>query len=337
MKNNWLEQNYEKVVISVVALICLIFGVKTILSATSFPEKFILTSPPPKEELPEDESFKMQLSSAILNGSSSWKDQEINIAPEANKEVTLLRSVWIIEHNGKLFDLTNPKEDILRPPIDNAWLIEHKVDFLSRSVLEDDPDGDGYSNYEEWASKPQTIPVDAESHPPYTDKLMFVQRQQQSFMITFSASNPPDFQINTLNRTGKRDSGFYKVGDSFEKGRFTILSFEEKEAINNVGIRDDVSELTIKDNMTERTFKLVRKVKTNWPTYFAEFNFTLVPEQSQFYVREGQTFTLNLAPTKPYKLLSVSENEATIQAIGEEPVTLIKGALTAPGDGMDGL
>tara|TARA_R110002096_G_scaffold91625_11_gene207318 strand:+ start:937 stop:1947 length:1011 start_codon:yes stop_codon:yes gene_type:complete len=333
-KNNWLEHNYEKVVISVVALICLIFGVKTILSATSFSETFVLTSPAPKSQMPEDESFKMKLSSAILNGSSSWKDQEINIAPGADKEVTLLRSVWIIEHNGKLFDLSNPEEEMLRPPIENTWLIEHKVDFLSRSVLEDDPDGDGYSNLEEWASK--TIPVDSESHPPYTDKLMFVQRQQQSFMITFAASNPPDFQINTVSFSGKRDSGFYKIGDSFEKGRFTILSFEEKEAINNVGIKDDVSELTVKDNMTERTFKLVRKVKTNWPTYFAEFNFTLVPEQSKFYVREGQTFTLNLAPTKPYKLLSVSDTEATIQAAGDKPVTLSKGALTAPGNGLDG-
>ena len=286
-KNNWLEKNYEKVALGAVAVICLLIGLKHIVGANSFPNSFVHTSPSPKSQLPPDETLKMKLSSAILNGSSNWIDKEVSMAEGATKDVTLLRSVWIIEHNDRLYDLTNPEEDMLRPPIENSWLLEHRLDLLSQSVLSDDPDGDGYSNLEEYEAEPKTIPVDSTDHPPYTDKLLFVQRQQQSFFITFAANNDPQFQINTLSFSGKRDSGFYKIGDSFERGRFTLVAFRKKEGKNNVGIMDDMSEIDIKDSMTDRTFTVVRREKKNWPTYFAEFNFTLVPRTEQI-LRQGR-------------------------------------------------
>ncbi len=345
-KNSWLEQNYEKVVLGAVALVCLIFGAKHILSAKTFPEQFVRESGSVGEKMPEDETYKMDLSTAILNGSSHWQNRAVRIAEGVEKEVTLLRSVWIIEHADKLYDLTNPSEDQLRPPVENDWLLGHQLDLMSESILTQDPDGDGFSNLEEYQAKPQTNPVDSASHPPYTDKLMFVGRKQQNYFITFTASNPPQYQINTVNRTGNRDSDFYKIGDSFgPKGRFTLLKYEEKEAMNSVGIRDDVSEIEVMDTMTERKFILVRRQKKNWPTYFAEFNFTLAPEQSQIYVREGENFVLNLEPGKPYKLVSVTEKEATIQAAGGKPVVLQVGALVVPdsvgedgegGEDMDG-
>ena len=334
MKKNWLEQNYEKAVLGVVGLICLIFGLKHILSARTFPDSFGLTPARPSAVLPDDESSKMNLSAAILGGSYIWRDQEISITADAKKDVTLLRSVWIIEHNDKLYDLTNPEEEQLRPPVENQWLLDHRLDLLSASVLSDDPDADGYSNLEEWESIPKTNPVDSKSHPPYTDKLLFVSRQQQSFFLTFAANNKPQFQINTVDRRGNRESGFHRVGDSFAKGRFEVVAYRELEGMRN-GIKQDISELDIKDTLTDRTFALVRREKKNWPTYYAEFNFTLAPEQSQFYVREGESFTLNLEPGRPYKLLAVTETEATIQSAGQKPIVLPKGALTIPGDEVD--
>ena len=159
-------------------------------------------------------------------------------------------------------------------------------------------------------------------------------------MLTYSARNGDQHQINTqLGRA--RKSQFVKIGDNFFQGRYVLKKFTEKEGQNSSGITTDQSELEIYDSKTDQTFTIVRRVPHNWPDYRAEFNFTLSPDQSQFFVLQGENFTLDLEPNRSYKLLRIEENSVTIDAGEAEPTVLGLGALQLPGaqtdSSLDGL
>ena len=329
---DWLNKNYEKVIVAVVALICLGLGATRILKVLNYADGFQLSSPTPKNELPDLPLQMVKACQVILSVDFNWNLKEVAVGENKNKTLPLLNSVPIISYNDDTFNLGNPDEKNIRPPIDNVWLLEHKLDYLRHDVLQADPDSDGYSNLEEWEAKPKTVPVDPNSHPPYTDKLLFVERKQRSFFLTYAAKNPPLYQVNTRGSSGRK-SQFVKVGETFLAGRFTVVGHEDLEGANDSGINTDISQLEIKDNSTGKTFKLVRRREENWPDYFAHFNFTLDPTQNKFFVKEGETFQLSLEPSQSYRLLEVQEDRAILDAGDGKKVTIMKGAIDVPDEG----
>lgn len=306
---DWLKENYHKAVGIAVAVLCLIFGGLHISSALNFETKF----PPPSEgngaAIPTPPGDQVKNMQTLVRVPLYWKPQAVALPGGKNKLVTLFRSVPIVEHADKLYDMSHPDEDPLRPPVENAWLIEHSLNYLSADVLSFDPDGDGYDNLEEWEAK--SSPVDESKHPPYTDKLVFLDQRERNHFVTFKANNHPDYQIEEQTTARGRKTGFYKIGDTLSFGRFKIESYEKKEGTNQFGITGDQSELTIRDLGTDKTFVIILKRQENRPELFAEFDFTLDPDP-KFHVQEGADFQLPKNSGNAYKVLSVNENEVVI-------------------------
>lgn len=324
---DWIKKNPEKLIAILAGLVGLGLGVKNILEVTGMPDRYVIAKVPPKAELPTPEIGEVDQSSAILKAPFNWSDKAVELGSGARKMVPLFRSVTIIEKDGQLFDLDDPTEDPIRPPVPNEWLKKYNLDYLYRGVLEADPDADGFVTLDEY--KANTSPVDAASHPAYWYKLLFVDRKQQNFSLRFAADNDPQFQINVLNR-GARSTHFTKVGETFLDGRFTVLGYEKREGLNRSGIKANQSVLKLKDHVAGGEISIVFGEETNYPTYFAELNFTLDPNQKQFYVRVGDTFTLQKEPAVTYKLESIDEagSMATLKLPDGTEVNLQKGVLS---------
>jgi len=324
---DWIKKNPEKLIAILAGLVGLGVGIKSIMEVMALPDRFVVQKVAAKSELPTPETVIVQQSSAILKAPFNWADKLVEIGNGSKKPVPLFRSVTIIEREGTLYDLADPNTPPIRPPVPNPWFIKHNLDLLYSGVLEADADTDGFSNVDEW--KADTSPVDAASHPAYWYKLMFVDRRQKNFSIKFSADNDPQFQINITDQL-RKSTQFTKAGETFYEGRFTVKKYEKKQGLNKVGIMSNQSTLTLQDNALGGEVVVTVGNETPYPTYYAELNFTLDPNQKQFYVRLGETFTLQKEPSVTYKVESVdsSGSVVTLKLSDGSEAKLEKGVLT---------
>ncbi len=323
----WIKQNPDKLLALLLGVAGIGVGAKNLMGVSALPDQYVIPKSPVKAELPKPEIEVVDQSAAILKSPFNWADKDVELGSGARKMVPLFRSVTIIEKDGALFDLADPTTAPIRPPVPNEWFQKYNLDLLYSAVLESDPDADGFVTLDEWKAK--TSPVDPASHPPYWLKLKFVDRKQQNFTMTFAADNDPKFQINIINRGARAPAEFPAVGDTFFNGRFKVLSYEKKEGLNSSGIRANQSTLALKDNSNGSDIVLEFRKEQNYPTYFGEFDFTLDANQKQFYVRIGETFTLQKEPAVTYKLEAIDQAGAvaTLKLTDGSEVTLTKGSL----------
>ncbi|MEM7144963.1 MAG: Amuc_1099 family pilus-like system protein [Verrucomicrobiota bacterium] len=304
---DWIKKHYDRLIVLIVALVTVALSVGLILKSFAFSENFALIDVTPRAELPENRLADVEAAINTLKIASVWDSAVVD-----SKSVRLFMTFPIVERDGEIFDMSE-NEKLLRPPVDNTWLVEHGLDFLREDVLDMDPEGDGFTNLEEWNAK--TVPSDGASSPPILTKLYFVRPDQEQYVIEFSAK-PDAATFQVARRLPNPVSGFFKQGDTFfeDDQRFTIENFEAASQEDpNSGIVRDVSRLTVRDSVTGEPIDLVYRQRMNLPTHFAIFDFTL-EENDEFRVKEGEIFTLP-GRAEQYKLIEVQEDGATISTV----------------------
>ncbi len=313
---------WDKLILLVAGFVVIGVSVLFSMRALGFAENFVLTEATPKNDLPETEEARAVIAKSYVEKTQAWTNP---VKGEPAKALPLFVSVPIVEAGGKLYDMSDPNEDPLRPPVTNAWLMAHNLDYLNSGVLSQDPDRDGFDSLAEWEAK--TNPIDPKSHPPYAEKLIFASRQQEVYTLRFAAKPDAErFQINRLATTKwPRGENFYlRIGETSKDGQFRVEGFEEKRAPNNVGIEVDASVVKITYLPKNEAYELVRNMDTPIPTYYAEMKFELDPAFRQF-VKEGDAFNLTIDPDTRYRVVKIEESsvEITYQT-GSEPEQTIQ-------------
>lgn len=315
-------KSWDKLILLAVGLVVTALSVVLSLGAMSFGEKFVLRPATPDDTLPETQEPFAKLANSLVEKTQTWTNPMKGAAP---KPVPLFVSIPIVEARGALIDMLDPNAPKLREPVSNAWLMSNNLDYLNAGVLNQDTDNDGFANRAEWDAK--TDPNDPKSHPPYAEKLIFASRQQEVYMLKFAARPDPErFQIIRVPsaKWPQRETFLMRVGEVSKDQQFRIESFEEKTAVNNVGIQADASELTITFLPKSETHVLVRNLDRPIPTYYAEMKFEL-DSAFQKYVKEGETFNLVVDPETKYRVVKVEENSVSITyQTGTEPEVTVE-------------
>lgn len=286
------------------------------MRALGFGESFVVPQTVPKNEIPESDAPLVDIAKSFVEKTQTWTNPNKGSAP---KPVPLFVSVPIVEANGVLIDMLDPNAPKIRPPVDNSWLMSHNLDYLNSGVLDQDPDGDGFTTQAEWEAK--TSPVDPASHPPYARKLVFASRQQEVYLLKFAAQPDPErFQIIRLptQKWPQRETSLMKAGEVSKDQQFRIESFEKKTAQRG-GIAVDASVVKITYLPKNEAVELVRNLETPIPTFYAEMKFELDPAFQQ-YVKEGEAFTLARDAETKYRVVKVEEGSVTVTyQTGAEP------------------
>jgi hypothetical protein len=208
-------------------------------------------------------------------------------------------------------------------PIPNDWFTANNLSLPDPNVPFEDPDGDGFSNEDEWLFK--TDPNSKESHPPYYTQLFLKAWIKVPFRLKFQTydgdpKGPKDkltVQINTLDL--RQPSEFLKIGDTVSNTKFKIKDFQFKEVLNpKTQEMDDVSELTVVNVETGEEVVLIKEKVVDSPNQFADFEYRWNKKHGEpgqiIRVPKLKEFVLPPEGLKAkYKLLDVNQQNAVIQ------------------------
>jgi hypothetical protein len=301
------DNNFDKNFLIFAAIAAVGGGAWLYTMKGSFAEQLNTDKATRKNEFPEVPTAEVIKASDILRKAYAWESPMI-----AGKAVTLNKSVPVVLQGGKLFDMF-VEEPQLRAPMTNKFLREHQLDYLSPNVGDLDPDEDGFTNLEEFNG--QTNPRDAKSKPALENKLYFVNRVQDDYILKLLNKimpaqvkrMAPAPQKSVFIDTTPKTFGF----DPTSQERFQATAFATKK----VGDKE-VAEMTLVDNATKETFVLVYGEDKNLAEYQAELEFRL-NVVTKIKVKKGDTFYLPNVATK-YLLQDVTETEALVVPIGSD-------------------
>lgn len=319
-----ISKKYDKVLLLVVSIIGILVGGMFLLKAFGFGGRFNPIRATERQDLGDTGLKIAQDAVAKLGQGAQWAYKEVNDGVSA----PLFGSTPIIQlSTGDLVRMESTSLSAIRTdPVEvpNRWLLEHNLNFIRTDVLYLDPDGDGFSNYEEYVG--QTDPRDPGEHPPFITQLKMRELGKEPYVIRFAtAVGANEFQVIRIEPD--RKSWFLKIGDTFpekaltnesgevikggEAGRFTVEKFTPDA---------DGGELHVIDSVRKDGNPVVLKkaVETPRPVLYANFIYKHRVPVLLDPVYIGETFSIPTEPDKVYTLKEVNEEYAVITLPSED-------------------
>ncbi len=256
---------------------------------------------------------EMQVQSSLQMQSAKEKAPEV----EQEKQKLLGSAQWTFSGRSGLFvpeqhfiDANGPttlENTQLHPPVPNEWFEEFGLPITEGDVLQQDPDGDGFSNLDEWQA--HTNPTDKNSHADYITKLKLMSFAQEPFRFIFSSWVGDTYAINTIDH--RQPTQFLKIGDTIRGTLFKLVKFNEKAEKGKYGTEVDVSELTFENAENKDEITLTKGKTTTSPESVANFLYTWGGDQ-RFSAKKGQEFSLKPQTEIKYKLIDVQPDKAIL-------------------------
>jgi hypothetical protein len=314
---NWVKEKYDILILAFATLL-LVSNAAWIAMSRMEPEAVQAGLTAPKDNaIPPVNLDAIRQASALADSPSKWKAP--SDLPEGTPERgSLLVSRRYLLKDGKLIDPLAEGSEPLHWPIDNKWLLDNGLDYTDMNIKEKDADGDGFSNLEEFNSKPQTNPNDPKDAPASFNKLKLVGFKPVPFRLEFKgdpSGEGKEFQINLKDLKGSARSQYRKIGEQIEGAPYKILKYEFKEGPNERGVTVNLSELTVQNTETGDTIILVFNKETNDPTSFGTFRNLLAPGDADFTLKKGEEFTIKPDTTRKLKLVDITSSKAQIRDI----------------------
>ncbi len=293
----WIKAHYDRVALIATAIILLISAIWIWWSAIQFGDRLVAQQAPlQKAASPPAVAFELDRAAKELEHPAQWKS--------STRSVLFVPERHFIGADGLPATLQNTQ---VHPPVPNDWFEQYALAIEDADALDQDPDGDGFSNLDEWQGG--TNPTNKDSHPDYLTKLHLVSATEESFPYMFSSWVGGTFAINAIDQS--EPTQFLKKGDVIRGTDFKIVKFTEKHDRNQYGTRIDVSELLLEHRDSKAQVTLVKEKVATSPQSVATFVYTWGGRR-EFEVRKDQEFSLKPVEEISYKLVDVQSNNAVI-------------------------
>jgi len=328
---DWIKKRYDQFILAVVAATLLAFAILVWMKTNSLPEKFTEATAAVSQsnKIPPLVLSEVERAKTALQEPPIWVlETDYEKGPRGSLFVS---QPYIIGPAGvpkKPIEDSLHTDSLTGKKIPNRWFFDHNISPLEGTAATQDPDGDGFSNEDEWRA--DTDPNNKASHPPYYTKLFLKQVIRVPFRLIFQSYDgtitKPEtmsFQINTLDI--RAPSEFLKIGEMVPKTNYKLEKFEFKERPNaNTGEKEDVSELTLLNTETSEPITLVITKVTNSPDVYAVFDYQWPQPPQDIRVKKLQEFALRPETDKRYKLVDVKDTEVVIQLPDGQKYTVVR-------------
>ncbi len=296
---NWIRANYDRVAVLAGAVFLLLCAFFIWRAAAGFNESFTrsMASGPPKPATPTAKALELQEAAQKLVKPPQWTF--------GGRSGLFVPEKHFIGPAGLPVTLQTTE---VHPPVPNEWLDQFGLPIAEADVLEQDPDGDGFTNLEEWQG--HTDPTDKNSHPAFIVKLKMKAFARESFHLVFASKAGDTFTINTTDL--KEPTQFVKMGDTIAGTQFKVVKYTEKHQTNPATSgEDDVSELTIENKQSKERLNLVKEKTMISPGSVGTFVY-LWGDRRELTIKKDQEFSLPPETEIKYKLVDVQPEKAVI-------------------------
>lgn len=327
---SWISKNYEKAAVgaAVVAAAGLAYFGWAKVNGVS--EEFNLT---PKGG--GGDGTAVQGAEAIPRTLSSLTQKRVwTQASDGDRAVDLFTGIPLfVKKSAPTEPVDLIKGDMVHAPVPNTWWLENRIDPGFGDALQKDPDGDGFSNLEEFNAK--TNPNDEKSHPSLIAKLVYQSDDSLQWFLEPGLDDGAgnySFKYADNKRGQNRVSSaeMAKPGDIFFKtapmaNRFKFLSTEKRQEENpRTHAMEDRTYVKVEDQKENKKGKvyeipqgLLDSVKPNYYQYDRTAVLTLEAlgeSGKQFKVEENTRFSLPPgSDKKDYLLKSVTPEKIEVE------------------------
>ncbi|MGI8890028.1 MAG: Amuc_1099 family pilus-like system protein [Chthoniobacterales bacterium] len=295
----WLRLHYDRAAVVAAALFLVFCALFIYRQASTVDQRFVTLQnvPPPKNKIPAGEVSEIVAARMQLQKPPQWT--------ASGRSGLLVPEKHFIGADGQPATL---QSTLLHPPVPNDWLEEAGLPITDADVLSQDPDGDGFTNLDEWQGK--TSPTERSLHPPYPFKLRLRSLVKEAFPLIFSSSVNDAYAINNVDPS--KPTQFLHVGEMVAGTKYKLADYHGKSATDKYGTTIDVSELTIEQVETHDQVILVKERRAASPESVANFVYSWDGAEQTFSVKKDQEFSLKPEEETKYKLLDVQIDKAVI-------------------------
>ena len=294
---DWIKAHYDRVALIAAAIFLFISAIWIWWSAIQFGNRLVpQQAPSQKAASPPAVAVELDRAAKELEQPAQWK--------YSTRSGLFVPERHFIGANGLPATLQNTQ---VHPPVPNDWFEQFALPIEKGDVLDQDPDGDGFTNLDEWQGG--TDPTEKNSHPDYLTKLHLVSAAEEPFGYMFSSWVGGTFQVNAIDQS--EPTQFLKKGDVIRGTDFKVVKFTEKHDRNQYGTRTDVSELLLEHRESKAQVTLVKEKVATSPQSVVTFVYTW-GGRNEFEVRKDQEFSLKPVEAIKYKLVDVQSDKAVI-------------------------
>jgi hypothetical protein len=182
---DWIKKHADQFSLALLALVLLALSVLVFLRRRALPTDF----PTPRNRRRTARNFHRWITAGLIAA-----EKELT-APTTWTPVAKAGSLFVSNHFSLRMETwnTRPREPLTGVP--NIWLLKYGLNILSPTILDEDSDRDGFSNYDESGCGSQQCewrcrldrPTSKDSHPPYYTKLFLNRQHPIPFRLLFNA------------------------------------------------------------------------------------------------------------------------------------------------------
>jgi hypothetical protein len=209
-----------------------------------------------------------------------------------------------------------------------AWFKKYGLDLNDPKMLDADPDGDGFTNREEFMA--DTNPLDPNSHPPYTDPSRFLRLKEYNEARLPITLESIEGEKAKLKRTDQNESRTetVKVGDTVHGLPLKVLKIEARQDIDKNGEKVDLSQVTLEDSSTKEKFVLTG----NLPAKTSASNAVLITRDGKMNLKVhiGDVFTWPTDGGSNYKVIDMSQDQVVLQQVENKKMWTVPRPESAP-------
>lgn len=190
-----------------------------------------------------------------------------------------------------------------------AWFKKHKLNLNDPKMLDADPDGDGFSNRDEFLA--DSDPHDANSFPGIHKTIRLKEFTEVRLPLIVEAVEGEKARIRRTDGDGKAES--VKAGDTVSGLPLKVERVEVIHDTDKEGKPIDRSIVVLEDTGTKERLTLVKDMPARTAASFAML--TSADGNTTLKVKQGDTFKWPGDDTATYKVIDLRDDQVVLQQL----------------------